>query len=1187
MSALIELKTPKERFARSINVERDAGSSAIDGYLPVGRAVDAIARIARAVNDPSCENAFSITGPYGSGKSSLAVLLDALFAAADDPARASAQDLIADVTPDLANQISATRKDLGAHQGGFIRAVVTAQREPVIATVLRALLHGVDRYGTPKKSKGRHAEAVEAIRSMHAAYTADDPIRPDAHAVKTAIASLAETAPVLLLIDEFGKNLEAFADSHSDADLYLLQELAEATRGENQLPLVLVTLQHLAFDEYSAGANLNQRREWAKIQGRFEDIPFVGSAIQTQRLIAAAFKQPEAPLESAINEWANEQTAVLTELGVGGLDQECDLLGQCWPLHPIALAILPELCERYGQNERTLFSFLASSEPGSVATYLRNTNWRPGAPLPSIRLDKVYDYFLESAANLVGVSNAASRWVEIDTRIRDAHGLQEPKRRVLKAVGLLNMVSAGGTIRASKAILEVVCADGRKGTATPAQVRKRLGELEKEGLVTYRDYVDEFRVWAGSDFDLKSAIDIARRRLRDGDQAVLLERVLPMGPLVAARHFHQTGTLRAFARKWINEEPESIEPLGIGDREDGTAFYVLGSNPPHAKVRRQENSKPVAFVTNPAPEDLVDAALEVAALDEVLGDTEHLGDDWVARRELAERRLEARLELERQVERLYGATSESRAPWAYLTPTSAKQEFKLLEDLSASQAMSAIADDWYADAPVIRNDLVNRHDLSSQLAKARRMLVEAMIGTAKQEHLGIEGSGPDKTLYRTTLEAFGLHRDTGNGWEFAEPTNSKFVPTWEAISRQLSEASTNRIQVDQIYSQLASPPLGIRRGIAPIFLIAAIIVHVDEIALYENGTFRPRLDNALIERLLRNPQNFELKHFASRTGSRATLLVALTERLDVRRKHASVGVPAASVLRVVSHLVSAITAVPRHIQGTKHLSASAVAVRNELLTATEPDELLFKSIPKAFGLRTVSATANYPRADATRLVEQLADALDEIIAAYPTLLERLRTELADALRAPLEQIQQHLAARAAPLDGQVINPNLKKLVAALTAKIEGDEQWIEYVAMNIAGGTPPQQWDDGDRARYSVELRELADTFLRLEWLNADLRTKTDGFDALRVAVTRSDGNEHVRLVPIDHGLRPGLEAIVERAVQEAQEQGLGEATARDALIALLADAPEGPTTAILLSPETQDRRELGSTNPEEDASSG
>ena len=456
MSALIDLKAPKERFARSINVERDAGSSAIDGYLPVGRSVDAISRIFRAVSDPNSENAFSITGPYGSGKSSLALMLDSLFAAEDDPSRLSAQDLVTSVIPELAEMVTTARKNLGAHQHGFIRAVVTAQREPVAATVLRALLHGVDRFGPPTKNKTRHSAAIKAIRSMHADYTADEPIRPDGHSIRNAIAALSETAPVLLLIDEFGKNLEAFADSHSDADLYLLQELAEATRGDQQLPLVLVTFQHLAFDEYSAGANISQRREWAKIQGRFEDIPFVDSARQTRRLIAAAFDKPKKPLAGATTEWANQQAKALAKLGVNRLAQEPDLLGQCWPLHPIALAILPELCERYGQNERTLFSFLASSEPGSVATYLRDTSWKAGDHLPAIRLEQVYDYFLESAANLVGVSNAASRWVEIDTRIRDAHGLVDPKRRVLKAVGLLNLVSAGGTIRASKAILEAV-----------------------------------------------------------------------------------------------------------------------------------------------------------------------------------------------------------------------------------------------------------------------------------------------------------------------------------------------------------------------------------------------------------------------------------------------------------------------------------------------------------------------------------------------------------------------------------------------------------------------------------------------------------------------------------------------------------------------------------------------------------
>jgi len=1188
MIALIDLKAPKERFARSINVERDAGSSAIDGYLPVGRSVDAISRIFRAVSDTNSENAFSITGPYGSGKSSLALILDALFAAEDDPSRLSAHELVASVIPELADTVTLARKNLGAHQHGFIRAVVTAQREPVAATVLRALLHGVDRFGEPKTNKARYRAAVEAIRALHADYTSDEPIRPDARSIRNTIAALSETAPVLLLIDEFGKNLEAFADSHSDADLYLLQELAEATRGDQQLPLVLVTFQHLAFDEYAAGSNINQRREWAKIQGRFEDIPFVDSASQTRMLIAAAFDKPKKPLAGATTEWADQQTKVLAKLGVSNLAQEPDLLAQCWPLHPIALALLPELCERYGQNERTLFSFLASSEPGSVATYLRDTRWKSGDDLPAIRLEQVYDYFLESAANLVGVSNAASRWVEIDTRIRDAHGLGDSKRRVLKAVGLLNLVSAGGTVRASKAILKAVCADQQQGTETPGQVGKRLGELEDDGLVTYRDYADEYRVWSGSDFDLKSAIDSARRRLREGDHAMLLERILPMEPLVAARHFHQTGTLRAFARKWISKNPETIEPLGIGDREDGTAFYVLGDEAPHSKVQHRANPKPVAFITNPEPQTLIDAALEVAALDEVLDDTESLGDDWVANKELAERRVEAKLEVERQAELLYGATSTSRGDWTYLKHTKKRHRFESVAETktTASRVMSEIADHWYGDAPEIKNDVVNRHELSSQTAKARRMLVEAMIRSADQPSLGIEGSGPDKTLYRTTLETFGLHQYIRGAWTFTQPKKGTFSKTWEAIRQQLNEATTNRIQIDQIYAQLTAPPLGIRAGIAPIFLIAALVIQSDEIALYEHGTFKPRLTDDLIERLLRNPQNFALKHFASRTGSRAQVLNSLTKQLGIKPTTGRSGDPTASVLGVVSHLVAAVAAVPPHIQRTTHLSSQTVAVRKQLLEATEPDELIFKAIPKALGLEAVPVREEY--AESKKLVLRLGKVFDQINGAYPALLGNLRSELSEALRVrvPSERLQQHLADRAIQLEGQIINPNLKKFVAAVKTGPEGDDQWIEHVAMNVAGGTPPKHWTDDDRARYSVELRDVAGTFLRLESLNHDLLTQDDGFDAFRVVVTKSGGEERVSLVPVDHQKRPALEQIISTALQQAADQGLSDAAARDAFIALLVDTTSNEGAEVPLLPKTVSASDVDSVDPDEEVAS-
>jgi len=1153
MTAFIELKSPKERFARSINVEYDTDGPALDGYIPVGRTVDAVSRIARGLANGQAESAFSVTGPYGSGKSSFAVLLDALFGPETEPSRTTAHELIRTVSPEVAQLVEEARNSYGAHTTGFIRAVITAEREPIAVTVLRALMHGVERFGPPAKAKQALNAVAKDIREMHAAFTASPSVLPDSHKVKSVVASLAGCAPVLLVIDEFGKNLEAFADSHSDADLYLLQQLAEASRGSSALPLVLVTLQHMSFDEYAGGAQVGQRREWAKIQGRFEDIPFVDTAAQTRWLIGAAFEETDKRLAAAVTEWADDQIGQLVDVGITDLFDEAELVAKVWPLHPVVLAILPQLCERYGQNERTLFSFLAGSEPGSVASFLRDHDYVEGTPLPVVRLDKVYDYFLESAANLVGVSNAASRWVEIDTRIRDAHGLEDSARRVLKAVGLLNVVSAGGSVRASRNIIEFACADGQQGTQTGAQVREKLDGLQKAGLVTYREFADEYRVWSGSDFDLKAALDMARWRLRDEDPTVVLQRVIPMRPLVAARHSHEKGTLRAFARQWISEDTKNIHPLGMADREDGIAFYVLGSQTPHLEVQNCRGAKPIAFVTNANPESLIRAAREVVAFDEVLADQESLGDDWVARRELVERRTEACLEVDRIAEELYGAAVDSRGDWTFL-PSFKKRQPRSLGNLTASQAMSAIADSWYPEAPTIRNDLINRHELSSQLAKARRLLLEAMISESDKEALGIHGSGPDKTLYRTLLEVSGLHRRTKAGWSFKPPKpDSPIYQTWQRLIDLLHAATEGRLSVDELYAELASPPFGVREGVAPVFLTAALIIDRDVLALYENGTFVPRLTNDLVERLLKNPQNFQVKHFASRTGPRSRLLTTIAEKLQLPVSQSKQRQQVGSVLAVVSHLVKTIVDVPPYTQRTTHLEKGTLAVRKHLLDATEPDELLFNAIPTALGFEPVPGRGSYPQDRIEQLALGLTEAVEELRNAYPLLLEMLRDELRGALDGPEANLQQHLATRATALEGQAINPRLKSLIVALAADLDSDS-WIEYVAMNVVAAKGPQQWADQDRANFLFELRDVADTFLRVEWLNADLRTRADGFDALRVAVTRPDGTERVKLVSIDHGRREVLETAVNSAVEQARECGLSSTDARDALIALLAE---------------------------------
>jgi hypothetical protein len=1158
MTQLIELRAPRARFARSLNVERDAGSDAIDGYLPVGRAIDAVARLAAALDQDDVEVALSITGPYGSGKSSLALLIDALLGPATDRARSSAEELLSHADPQTLEKLRSARRRLKADRSGFIRAVVTAQREPVVHTVIRALAHGVERFRPPARLRTQHARLQEELWGLlQGSFESGGLRRLEVREVRELVAAAGKLAPVLLLIDEFGKNLEAFADAPNDADLFLLQELAEWSRGGDGLPLAVVTLQHMAFDEYASGTSAVQRREWAKVQGRFEDIPFVDSPKQTRALIGAAFDTVSAGFPARVGAWSAEQSTTLRALGLSDLGSEPEMLAACWPLHPVALALLPDLCERYGQNERTLFSFLAGHEPLSVASFLRETPAPSDDRLPVVRLDRVYDYFIDSAATMVAVSSAASRWVEIDTRIRDARGLSDAERRVLKAVGLLNLVSAGGPLRASADLVAYAASDGEAGTEDETAVHSCLAALESVGLVTYREFADEYRVWSGSDFDLRSALEIARRRLRDQSDAGVLSRVLPLGPLVAARHSHQTGTLRVFERRWVDPGVERIEPLGSSDRPDGSLLFVLGEDAPIRAVAERPDGKPILMATSASASAVVDAAREVAAINEVLDTTDELAGDWVAKRELLERGLEAQRQLEQVFEEAYGAGAEGQLTWVALDAASLALTWHDRNFSSASAAVSAVADEWFVKAPQVRNDLVNRHELSSQAAKARRLLMEAMLTHADSEQLGIGGFGPDRTMYLSVLAELGLHQRIDGQWAFTPPPKKSSIrPAWDHLNRLLDDAVLRRRRVSDLYEELAVPPYGVRAGVAPILLLAALLVRADDVALYEHGTFRPAITLDVCERFIRNPGNFEVKYFASRAGGRAELLTALADRMGVAARRGTRNGRVGSVLAVLGRLVQSANNMndfARRTTRSSILTPDAQAVRKVLLVATEPDELLFRLIPEVLGHEPIGARSA-PSQDAVNdVARRVAQAVREFERAYPRLLEEVRGALSEELRAEPSRVRESLSVRAQDISGKVIDPRVARLVVALAADLPGDDEWAEYVAMNLTG-TPPSAWTDVDCSRFTTQLRDLGSTFRRIEALNTELRSRSDGYEALRVTVTRPDGAEAAKLVWVDEPRRDALAPVIEEALLAARQHASSDAEARDLLLALVAD---------------------------------
>ena len=112
---------------------------------------------------------------------------------------------------------------------------------------------------------------------------------------------IAETAgtPLVIIIDELGKNLEYLSYYYHDGDLFILQQLAEMDN------VYLWVSLHQSFQEYMPGFSIVQQQEWNKVQGRFEEISFVESAKQMLHLIKTIVgQQGTNDMPCRIEKWA-------------------------------------------------------------------------------------------------------------------------------------------------------------------------------------------------------------------------------------------------------------------------------------------------------------------------------------------------------------------------------------------------------------------------------------------------------------------------------------------------------------------------------------------------------------------------------------------------------------------------------------------------------------------------------------------------------------------------------------------------------------------------------------------------------------------------------------------------------------------------------------------------------------------
>jgi hypothetical protein len=1082
---LSDLISVAPRYARSINLERDGFTgAAIDGYVVTATAEEFLLRFGRALSGSGGHRAWTLTGPYGAGKSSFALFLANLFSPAHFGGSSAARRLLREQHLETYQEVFEQKGKAKLGKEGFTAVLVSGAAEPLLSAVLRCARRDVNPYYS---SQGRKPDALKELEALEVQVASGKQVSTTA--VMTALSRLSENLTssgrsrgILLIVDELGKFLEYAARTQTAGDLFLLQQLAEATSQSTSGGLYLVTILHQSFDRYAADLRPAVRDEWAKVQGRFEDVAFQEPPEQLLELISRALvaKQPTpqalGPLYSEAKLLA--QTACDLGLAPRGMSDRAfaRTIQHCAPLHPLTALALVRLCRKFGQNQRSLFSFLTSSEKHGFRSFLS----RQCQPRAFYGLADLYDYLAEGLGSGLAVGESAARWAEIQSALDRAASLEETEIRFIKTVGVLAAIGQVGDFKASADLIRFALGID----ATEFRRCKRV--LAERSLIVERKHSATIALWEGSDLDLDDEVRNAGKHVAsNASMAEKLNTLWAPRPLVAKRHSFKTGTLRYFSVRFA-DTPTLSKSLDIEPGADGLLIYCL----PLTAAEREKlvdlatnallQEKPAILIAIPqAVNALHDAVRELEALRYVQANTRELEADAVARRELRSRISAAESRVSIEVQRLFSPEEQTARETMWFHHG---MRMNIPTSRTLADFLSRICDDVYSSTPVLRNELVNRRTLSSAAAAARRNLLDAMISHQGDALLGFTGTPPEMSIYCSILSATGIHRLENETCCFGAPKdNGPLGDVWKEITRFFSDCELKRHTLADLFTTLQSAPYGLKVGVIPILFCAAALAHDTEIAFYENGAFLPEITVDAFERLVKYPESFELRRYRVE-GLRRDVYIQLAHLFGNPTP-----AKGESLLSVVKPLFRFLRRLPAYCQTTSRLSPRTLKVRAVLMYAKEPDQLLFRELPEACGLTAFTATET-DGTKAKHFFDALRSSITELQRAYEDLLRDLQDLL---FRAFDLTSRPRLESRAQAIAAYCVEPRLKALVGHLANNHMDDTLWIEAIATTIVGKAP-KSWSDDDRIRYEIALAEMSRNIRHLEALLYEERKKLE-----------------------------------------------------------------------------------------------
>ncbi|WP_342025547.1 hypothetical protein AADC60_16130 [Cytobacillus pseudoceanisediminis] len=956
--------TKTSNFKSSVNVKFDLDNiEIIRKYMPTPSHADSLNGILAGFNTTGARRSHIIIGPYGTGKSMLSTLLASIvtknisendfslisqkFSSLDDEiynGLLKSRDLDKKYYPVVLNGYEGKFKH--SILSAILKTLSSSGIELIVPGVMTKILETVEIWqkNYPKAYKQFKALLKERNKSIDiwrleilsqdkfeiewfknefpkltsgAEFLVD--LNEDFIDQMKYIIDEMEKLNIGLFIvyDEFGRYLQSIERNEINETMQNLQDLAELTDHYNDnIHLLFITHKHLRH--YFSSFDKELQNEFQRIEKRFRLYYIASDSATFYRIAENVINSIDR--DSITDEKKNLTTQQLRKYAMfpqlNQVEIENLIVKHSYPVHPVALFLLPFLSSHYGQNERTLFTFLESSDSFGLIDHINNDN---GYYLPY----KLFNFFFPNFEEQSFEANdkSADLYKKLIQRIPELTS-DELKLKIVQTITLWELCGLQGRIKLSTELLSFAL-DTEKEV-----IAKSLLELERLKGIRYNRVLGYWELFEGSAYDIDELIQesVANYRISKTKKIEILERCLTKKYFLA-REYNDEKSITRFASINIVTSGDILErnfnPVLVREEKSPDALinFVLleDSNQYDSIIKSIENYQDVAsiFCINPTAFKSIEQKVTTKYIvQQLINDPDIINNDKKLKQELQLYLEDITYDIKKYLDAYLNFSQN-------LTWIVKGKTYQINNEIKLEEILSHLMFELYPLTPEVRNDGYNRRKINNVQLKAGYKLIEHILHNPFEKDLGIEGNGPEYLIYATVFKNNGLNLSS-----LDSISSNELMELRSALLLELTKGSEGSL--DKLVNIMVREPFGIRKPLIPVLLVALLRDKWDQLLFYRNGMFISQLNGEHIYTMVSEPDQYQFvfMHFKDEINSFVGYLQDLF-RNYINPENQGLNRP----LLVISAMLNWLRDLPRYVQITRTIDSNLVALKDSIKLA--------------------------------------------------------------------------------------------------------------------------------------------------------------------------------------------------------------------------------------------------------------